>query len=65
MEGGHLGAAGVQSGRCGKVGGCGLGGCVYVRVWMGAWQVGEVERLVHVCVSTRVGGGQGRVLLGA
>lgn len=33
--------------------------CVCGRVWMGAWQVGEVGRLVHVCVSTRMGGGQG------
>lgn len=50
----------VQSGGVWKGGWVWAWGlCVYVRVWMGAWQVGEVERLVHVCVSTRVGGGQG------
>lgn len=66
MEGGHLRAAGCrQSGGVWKGGWVWAWGlCVYVRVWMGAWQVGEVERLVHVCVSTHVGGGQGGVLLG-
>lgn len=57
-RGGHLGAAGCSQAVCGKVGG--LGGCVcmYVCGW-GLAGGGGVGRLVHVCVSTRVGGGQG------
>lgn len=32
MEGGHLEAVGCRQTVCGKVGGCGLGGCVCVDV---------------------------------